>query len=123
MEMKFSKRSQGRLETCTQPLQDLFNEVIKHIDCTVLDGHRDAERQNKAYSEGRSKVQYPNSKHNSYPSKAVDVIPYPVDWEDINRFYEFAGIVQGIAFQMNIKIKWGGKFKNFFDSPHYQEIT
>jgi len=118
--MKFSNRSQKRLSTCEQPLQDLFNEVIKHIDCTVLDGYRDKERQNKVFNEGKSKARFPQSRHNTYPSQAIDVIPYPVDWEDINRFYEFAGIVQGIASQMNIKIKWGGNFKNFFDGPHYQ---
>ncbi|MES0444908.1 MAG: hypothetical protein ABUJ92_00045 [Desulfobacterales bacterium] len=115
----FSEKSKAKLETCEQPLQDLFTEVIKHVDCTVLDGHRNEERQNKAFSEGNSKAKFPQSKHNAYPSYAVDVIPYPVDWEDIKRFHEFAGIVQGIASQMNIKIKWGGHF-SWFDGPHYQ---
>jgi len=115
----FSKKSLQRLETCKQPLQDLFNEVIKHVDCTILEGHRSEERQTKAFNEGKSKARFPNSKHNSFPSKAVDVAPYPIDWEDKDRFTEFAGIVQGIAFTMNIKIKWGGHF-SFYDGPHFQ---
>lgn len=119
--MKFSDKSQQRLSTCAQPLQDLFNEVIKYVDCTVLDGHRNEEAQNKAFNEGKSKARFPQSKHNFYPSRAVDVAPYPIDWGDKDRFTEFAGIVQGIAFTMNIKIKWGGHFTgNFFDGPHFQ---
>lgn len=116
----FSSKSQQKLSTCEQPIQDLFNEVIKHVDCTILDGHRDEERQNKAFKEGNSKARFPQSKHNTYPSRAIDVIPYPVDWEDIPRFHEFAGLVKGLAISMNINIKWGGHFKSFFDGPHFQ---
>ena len=52
-------------------------------------------------------MQYPNSKHNKLPSKAVDVAPYPIDWNDPDRFYHFAGYVRGIAEGMGIKIRWG----------------
>jgi len=117
---QFSDKSRNRLVTCEKDLQDLFNEVIKHVDCTILDGHRDEGRQNKAFQEGKSKARYPRSKHNSYPSKAVDVAPYPIDWEDINRFYQFAGFVQGVASQLNISVKWGGEFKDFLDAPHWE---
>ena len=117
----FSQKSLSKLETCSQPLQDLFNEVIKHRDCTILDGHRNEERQTKAFNEGFSKARFPQSRHNTFPSQAVDVVPYPIDWEDINRFYEFAGFVKATAIQMNINIKWGGDFKSIFDAPHWEE--
>ena len=52
---KFGSRSKSRLKTCDTRLQDLFNEVIKHVDCSVLEGHRGEERQNKFYDEGKSK--------------------------------------------------------------------
>lgn len=118
---QFSEKSQQRLSTCTQNLQDLFNEVIKERDCTILEGHRDEEAQNRAFKEGRSKAKFPQSKHNTFPSKAVDVVPYPIDWEDIDRFYEFADYVHSVASRLNIKVKWGGTFKNFFDAPHWEE--
>ncbi len=127
---QFGKRSKDNLNTCHPDLQRLFNEVVKHWDCSIICGHRTEEDQNKAFHEGKSKLQFPQSKHNSYPSKAVDVVPYPVDWQDRDRFYHFAGIVVGIATQMNIKIRWGGnwdgdfqvKDENFMDLPHFELV-
>lgn len=117
---KFSKRSQERLSTCHPDLQRLFNEVIKHYDCTVLDGHRSEKLQDFAFYSGKSKVKWPNSKHNSTPALAVDIVPYPVDWENINEFYQFAGFVKATAIKLNINVKWGGNFEGFFDGPHWE---
>lgn len=50
----YSERSKKRLETCHEDLQKLFNEVIKHFDCTILCGHRGQEEQDKAFAEGMS---------------------------------------------------------------------
>ena len=33
---KFGKSSKKRLETCDEKLQKVFNEVIKHVDCSIL---------------------------------------------------------------------------------------
>jgi len=44
---KYSKQSAGRLSTCDPRLQDVFNEVIKHFDCSVLQGHRGEIEQNE----------------------------------------------------------------------------
>lgn len=55
---KFGRTSRKRLATCDEDLIDLFNEVVKHFDCTVLEGHRGEELQNKYYNEGKSKVKY-----------------------------------------------------------------
>ena len=118
----FSQRSRDNLDSAAKPLQDLFNEVIKHWDCTVICGHRGEEEQNEYYRTGRSKAQYPDSKHNSLPSLAVDVMPYPIDWEDLDRLREFAGFVKGTAKQLDISVKWGGDFKSFFDGPHWEVI-
>ena len=127
---KFSKRSEDRLMTCDPQLILLFNRVIKDIDCTILCGHREKREQQKAYNEKKSKVQYPNSKHNKYPSLAVDVAPYPIDWEDLKRFYYFAGYVKGVAQTSGIKIRvgadWDGDFhwkdQNFHDLPHFELV-
>ena len=105
---KFSKKSLSKLETCDKRLQDLFLRVVKKFDCTILEGHRSKDRQNKLFDEGKSKLKYPKGKHNSLPSKAVDVAPYPIDWNDRERFTYFAGYVVGIAYQMGLKIRWGG---------------
>ena len=116
----FSQKSLDNLSTCDLRLQRIFNEVIKHRDCTILEGHRGREAQEKAFAEGRSKARFGESKHNTEPSQAVDVLPYPIDWADKERIIEFAGFVLGVASQMRIGLKWGGHFKSFFDGPHFE---
>ena len=124
----FGKSSKKRLDTCDNKLQKVFNEVIKHVDCSILEGHRKKDRQNKLYEEGKTKVKYPNGRHNRQPSSAVDVTPYPVDWEDRERQTLFAGVVIGVASQMNINLRWGGDWdqdfqvvdNRFDDFPHFE---
>ena len=97
---KFSQASLEKLATCHKDLQTLFNEVIKYVDCTVIEGHRGKDAQNKAFAEGKSKLQWPNGNHNFYPSNAVDVAPCingGIDWKNSGQFYFFAGRVLGIA--------------------------
>jgi len=124
----FSERSLQKLETCRPELQRLFTEVIKHFDCTILCGHRTEHEQNEAFHAGRSKLKFPESRHNSSPSGAVDVAPWPIDWNDRERFYYFAGVVKGIAARMDIPMRWGGDWdddtrvhdQTFFDLPHFE---
>ena len=125
---RFGRKSKERLNTCNNKLKQVFNEVIKHVDCSVLEGHRSKDRQNKLYEEGKTKVKYPNGRHNRQPSSAVDVTPYPVDWEDRERQTLFAGFVIGVASQMNINLRWGGDWdqdfqvadNRFDDFPHFE---
>ena len=125
---RFGRRSKERLATCDNRLQDVFNEVIKHVDCSVLEGQRDEERQNKLFDEGKTKVRFPDGRHNDSPSRAVDVTPYPVDWSDRERQTLFAGFVLGIARSMGIKLRWGGDWNmdfkvqdnKFDDFPHFE---
>jgi len=125
---KFGKRSRNALETCDERLVKVFNEVIKTVDCSVLEGHRDQIKQNKFYEEGKSKVKYPAGRHNKYPSMACDVVPYPIDWNDRERFHLFAGFVLGVANQMGIELRWGGDWNQNFevddnkfdDFPHFE---
>jgi len=124
----FSQRSQNRLNTCDPRLVEVLEEVIKHWDCTILQGERTKEEQDEFFRTGRSKVQWPNSKHNSSPSKAVDVAPYPIDWNDTRRFDYFAGFVKGIATTKGITLRWGGDWNSdndqsdqtFNDLPHFE---
>lgn len=125
---RFGNKSKKNLATCDERLQKIFNEVIKHVDCSVLEGHRDEYRQNKLYEEGKTKVRFPMGRHNTNPSRAVDVTPYPIDWEDRERQTLFAGFVLGIARSMGIKLRWGGDWdqdfqvsdNRFDDFPHFE---
>ena len=70
--MKFSTTSKNRLYTCDEQLVELFNEVIKHWDCTIVEGYRTEDRQNEMYRTGKSQLQWPNSKHNGNHSGPHD---------------------------------------------------
>jgi len=127
---KFSTNSKRELETCHVFLQDIFNEVILHYDCTILQGHRTREQHEEYVKKGTTRVAYEQSKHRFNPSLAVDVAPYPIDWQDRDRFLHFAGFVKGIATAYGYKIRWGGdwdgdnnlKNQSFFDLPHFEIV-
>ena len=104
----FSMKSRASLITCHRDLQALAHKVIRVHDCSVITGFRAEEMQRKMFATGLSKVQFPNSKHNLMPAKAIDLAPYPVNWKDIKSFYYFAGIVMGVASEMNLRLRWGG---------------
>jgi peptidoglycan LD-endopeptidase CwlK len=128
---RFSSASRNALATCHPELQRLFNRVVEITDCKVIEGHRGKELQEIAFAAGRSKVHWPNSKHNTSPSVAVDVAPYPIDWKNRERFCFLAGIVEAVAAEMGINIRWGGDFnedglnagdRDNWDMPHYELV-
>ena len=126
---KFGRTSKNNLQGCHVDLQLILNTAIKICDFKVIKGHRNEEKQNKAFKDLLSKLEWPNSKHNELPSKAADVIPYPLIlngknvWKEENhiRFYHLAGIIQGIAYSLYWSgkithlIRWGGDFNGNFD--------
>lgn len=129
----FGKRSRENLAGCDEQFQRLFNKVIETYDCSILCGRRDKEAQDAAFHSGSSKVEWPNSKHNVIEpdlSKAVDVMPWPINWTDSKRMYHFVGYVLATATAMGIKVRsgsdWDGdlnfKDQNFHDVPHWELI-
>lgn len=133
---KFNTNSQNQLLTCHPELQLLFQEVIKYFDCTVLEGFRNEAKQNKAKDSGNSTFKWPDSKHNKIPSMAVDVVPYPIEWDNIKRMYFFGGYVLGIAQmlknqgKMDFNVRYGGDWngnknindQTFNDVVHFELI-
>jgi peptidoglycan L-alanyl-D-glutamate endopeptidase CwlK len=104
--------------------------VVRNFDCTILEGHRNKERQNRMLEEGKSQVRWPDGKHNTVPSMAVDVTPYPVVWDDRERQTLFAGFVLATAKAMGIELRWGGDWDrdtevrdNIFDDLVHFEIA
>lgn len=140
MALSFSPLSTVRLETCDPKLRRLFLEVLRQgVDCTILCGHRGKDEQDEAVRTGKSKTPWPTSKHNSLPSRAVDVAPYPVEWPSpsmgievyaraLGRWYLFAGYVRATADRLGIRVRygadWDGDFEvkdqNFHYLPHWE---
>lgn len=132
---EFSLKSNDKLNTCHSLLQELFREVIKDDDCTIIEGHRGKARQNQLYQAGDSKVQWPDGKHNAMPSEAVDAGPYfpgkGIPWNESAQFYFFAGKVIAKARELGIKLRWGGdwdrdndvKDQRFNDLVHFELLS
>ena len=127
---KFGRSSKARLDTCHPKIVEILEETIQIVDFTVLCGHRGEDEQNAAYHEGRSKLKFPQSKHNQSPSIACDVAPYPIDWNNIERFAQLGGIIKGIAHSKGIKVRCGFDWDcdgditdhSFMDWPHFELI-
>lgn len=127
---KFSKKSLDLLKQCDPRLQELCKRVIEVMDISIIVAYRGKSEQDKAFHEGKSKLKYPKSKHNILPSKAVDVCPFPIDWNDHRRFYLMVGMFKAFAHDMGIKIRVGADFNSdnnltndgFIDLPHIELV-
>jgi|TARA_R110001592_G_scaffold312574_2_gene587946 peptidoglycan L-alanyl-D-glutamate endopeptidase CwlK len=122
---RFGKRSKERLKGVDRRLVSVLNELIKIMDVTIIEGLRSEQRQEKLLKAGSTKTKF--SKH--IEGKAVDLAPYPIDWEDRDRFHYMGGMIRGIAKQLNVSVRWGGDWDsdgetkdNSFDDLVHVEI-
>jgi len=122
---KFGKRSRERLKGVDSKLVNVLNELIKIMDVTIIEGLRSKERQQELLAQGKTKTKY--SKH--ITGKAVDLAPYPIDWNDREMFHYMGGMLRGLGKAMNVNIRWGGDWDsdgdindNKFDDLVHVEI-
>ena len=129
---KWGKRSLTRLQSCESDLQRLMTAALQHPDCpcdmTVVYGHRSHDEQAALYAQGRTapgsivtNARPGQSRHNSFPSQAVDVIPYLYhrgswDWMHIE---PLARHIKRVAKEMGIAVTWGGDWK-MRDGAHWE---
>jgi len=133
---KYGTSSTTRLSQCDIRIQNIMNEVIKYYDCTIITGHRDEPTQNIFFNTGKSKVVWPDSKHNSLPSTAIDASPWPIPaewgakWKDRAKFYELKAIIFYEAAKQGVTIRFGGdwdrdgdyKDNSFDDLIHFEIV-
>lgn len=119
---RLGKRSLERLATCHPDLQRFVHALVAALppgeDITVLCGHRTQAEQDAAVARGASKTPWPRSRHNSLPSQAVDLAPYPIDWLDDARWARLGALGKQVAAAEGIAIEWGGDWP--WDRPHWQ---
>lgn len=130
---KFSQRSIDRLSTCDPRLQLVLRRAIERIDFVVICGHRNKQEQDAAVFAKTTKLAWPNSKHNSLPSLAVDIVPspfYAAMWKQREPWEALAQVVLQCAAELDVKIRWGGDWngdgrssdERFFDGPHFELV-
>lgn len=130
---------------------------ISTVDFTVLEGVRTLDRQRRLYGQGRTaaelaKVGLPASyakpkeakvtwtlTSNHFVNKstgsghAVDLAPWPIDWEGPNHFPKFDAIAEAMfaaAEELGVKIRWGADWdmdgkpreRGETDSPHFELV-
>lgn len=131
--------SRKNLATCEAELREVIQAVAEYYPLTVIVGFRNKEAQDQAFMEGKSKLRWPNSKHNTTPSKAVDVAPLRwdpiakktyIDWSDTLGFANLAGYILNEARHQGVRLRWGGdwdsdteiKDERFLDLVHFELI-
>lgn len=133
-----SKVSADRLATCHPVLQQVVLAALQICELHVIVGHRGQADQDAAYASGASKLKWPNGKHNSLPSLAVDLAPdvipdngkADIDWKYVAHFYYLAGVMLAVAYDMGVKLRWGGdwdsdgnlKENTFQDLGHFEVV-
>jgi peptidoglycan L-alanyl-D-glutamate endopeptidase CwlK len=131
MVYKFGKRSSEKLSQTKIPLQEIAKHALKLglMDFAITEGLRTKEVQDKYYKSGKSKVKWPNSKHNvKYEgdlSSAFDVVPYvdgKVSWNALHCCI-LAGIIFASAKTLGYKIRWGGCWSGNFKYVGKQKLN
>jgi peptidoglycan L-alanyl-D-glutamate endopeptidase CwlK len=138
---KLSNKSKEVYNTLHPKLQLIIDHVLTVTDISLIEGIRSAEKQNEYYQSGKSKLHWPNSRHNRTNdstldkmefdiSDAVDLVPYPSGYKDKEQMIYVAGIFIGVATMLGIPIRWGGdwstdgvinnKRDDFFDCWHFE---
>jgi len=129
---RFGSTSRTRLYTCHPELQRLFERIVEEFDCSIVYGVRTKEQQAVLMDAGLSKVfKSKHLKQSDGWAHAIDVAPYPIDWNNTKRFYWFAGIVEATARELGIEIRWGGDWdrdhdlddQTFMDLVHFEIIV
>jgi len=89
---------------------------ITEQDFTVIEGIRNINRQRELVKAGKSTTM--NSRH--ITGHAVDMVPWPVDWNDLERFEVMSEAMKQAAEELDIPIVWGGDWNSFYDAPHFE---
>ena len=151
MAFNLSQKSLDKMNGVDERLQRVVKRAIQLTkqDFMVLEGVRTRQQCMINYGKGRTiaqcvakgvPAQYANpsaakvtwlndpftSKHVS--GKAVDLVPYPVDWDDLKKFDAIAQAMLQAAKELNVPIRWGADWDNDgkprergeSDSPHFE---
>ena len=151
MTYNLSQRSLDRLVGVDERLQRVVKRAIQLTkqDFMVLEGVRTRQQCMSNYGKGRTiaqcvakdvPAQYANPRaakvtwlNNPFASKhvngkAVDLVPYPVDWDDLKKFDLVAQAMLQAAKELDVPVRWGADWDNDgkprergeSDSPHFE---
>jgi len=136
-EYRFGRNSILHIENLESGLAYVAREAMAYgiMDFAIIESHRKKEVQDSYFhtSPQKTKVKWPNSKHNSMPAKAFDAVPYingKISWNKLHCCV-LAGIIQAAAAKLGIAIRWGGNWdmdgepvtdQDFQDLVHFEVV-
>lgn len=127
------KTSLARLQGVDETLVNVVKRAIQisEVDFSVLEGLRTLQRQRELYAQGRTapgKIVTWTMKSKHLEGKAVDLVPYPLDWNDLKKFDKISKAMFAAAKEQGVKLRWGADWnsngkpreKGEYDSPHFE---
>ena len=127
------KTSLARLKGVDECLVKVVKRAIEisEIDFTVMEGVRTLDRQCELYAQGRTapgKIVTWTMKSKHIEGKAVDLVPYPLDWNDLDKFDKIKNAMFQAAKEIDVNLRWGADWdgdgnyreKGEYDSPHFE---
>ena len=146
----YSETSMARLNTCHPDIVTIMMEVIKHYDCSILEGLRTTEKQQEYFNATPPRTTLDGiikkSKHQDDGtglSRAIDIVPYKKGKKifsgkekDNRRFYFLMGMIRAISIKLleegkiTHKVRFGLDWdsddvfddQNFDDMPHFELV-
>ena len=140
MPYRLSKLSLSRLEGVEPRLVAVVKRAIEisSQDFMVLEGVRTPARQKELYAQGRTKpgnkVTWTlNSNHFKKADgfgHAVDLVPFPVDWNTLSKFDAVSKAMFAAAKELGVNLRWGRDWnqnkrpgeRGESDSPHFEIV-
>lgn len=133
MSRQWGRRSLEVRNTLCDELVDFVDFLLTDVcDVSLREGYRNQRRQDHLYPEF-TKVKWPDGKHNSYPSLAVDLAPYPFP-KDKTQLREQLAYIAGRGIEWangrHMILRWGGDWNrnglitdnNFDDLFHFEVL-
>jgi peptidoglycan L-alanyl-D-glutamate endopeptidase CwlK len=141
MGYRLSNRSRSNLEGVHPDLVAVVERAIEITkqDFLVVEGVRTPARQKVLFAQGRTKpgrkvTWTMNSNHfvnkTTKFGHAVDIAPFPVDWNDTRKFDAMATAMFRASRELGVLIRWGANWdqdenvreRGEHDSPHFELV-
>ena len=139
MSYSLSQRSISNLRQVHPDLVAVVGRAIQitEQDFIVIEGVRTQERQDELWAQGRTApgpivtwtkdVSSHGLGKDGY-GRAVDICPFPVDWNDLSKFDAIAKAMFAAATEFGVRLRWGADWdmdgfpreRGESDSPHFE---
>ena len=139
MSYSLSQRSISNLRGVHPDLVAVVERAIQitEQDFIVIEGVRTQERQDELWAQGRTKpgaiVTWTKDASSHGIGKdgyghAVDICPFPVDWNDLSKFDAIYVAMLAAAQELGVRLRYGGDWdmdgklreRGETDSPHFE---